>query len=140
MTDTARSQKNKVEDLRRSKILEDSRIFTTSHFCSQEEVDIEDLLGEELYLKIVNAAYQLDTTQGITGESLARSGEPSLRIVKRVEAAVRLRNDLRELDHFSPASFLIQHPGLISGTEADDALSRFEALFIRLNALLPKAM
>jgi len=62
LTDTARSQKNKVEDLRRSKILEDSRIFTTSHFCSQEEVDIEDLLGEELYLKIVNATYQVDTT------------------------------------------------------------------------------
>lgn len=88
----------------------------------------------------MNATYQLDTAQGITGESLARSWEPCLRIVKRVEAAVRLRNNLRELDHFLPPSFLIQHPAPISGTEADDALSRFEALFIRLNALLPKAM
>jgi hypothetical protein len=48
--------------LRRSKILEDSRIFTTSDFCSPAEADIEDLLGEELYLKIVNATYQLDTS------------------------------------------------------------------------------
>jgi len=57
LLDYAKGQKAKVDQIKQSKLLQDGHVFTVTDFIPQAEGDIEDLLGTELYVRIVNAAY-----------------------------------------------------------------------------------
>lgn len=139
LTDFAEGQKNKIDALRRSKLLRDGHVFTTSDFCDQEESDVEDLFGSKLYLDIVNRTYGLKGKSVISEQSLTASGEKSVRVLKQVEAAMRLNTSAPDFDHFAPADWILRNPGVLSeDTEVvNEALERFEKLFQALNPLLP---
>jgi magnesium-transporting ATPase (P-type) len=66
---------------------------------------------------------------------LAASGA-NLRIVPKVEAAMKLVPSANEFDHFQQASWLIQNPNALDATRHAEAFGRFEQLFVALNALL----
>lgn len=140
LTDFADGQRNKIEALRRSRLLSDGHVFTTSDFCSQSESDIEDLLGPETYVDLVNQCYGLKGKSALSSKALEESGEASERVVKRVEACMRLLPSVPEFDHYSPAAWLLQNPTLIQGESPAllEALDRFERLFESFNALLPR--
>jgi hypothetical protein len=135
LTDSASPQKNRIENLKKTKILEEVKVFSAGDICNQDEADIEDIIGLDLYLNIVNAFYESGGYKAVTKKAMSESGETSARIVKRIEAALRILPDRPLLDHFAPASFLIQYPELIQGSDADEALARFELLFRKLNSL-----
>jgi hypothetical protein len=62
------------------------------------------------------------------------------RVVLKVDATFRVMPpETPEFNHYTPASWLIEHPEqLIGDHEAvTTALGRFEKLFERLNTLLP---
>jgi hypothetical protein len=140
LLDFAHGQKNKVEALRKSKLLGNGHVFATTDFCVQDEADIEDLLGRQLYIALVNSTYGLEGTNRITDEMCQKSGESSPRIIKQIEAVFRVQSNLPEFDHFAPSMWLIQHPEFLQSTAipATQALDAFEKLFKRLNMLLPK--
>ncbi len=138
LVDYAQGQKGKVESLRKSKLLQDGHVFTTTDFCAQSEADIEDFFGTDLYVELINTSYNLQGGNKLTVPEVQSVQELSPRIVKKVEAAFRLKPALPEFDHYSPAMFLIQNPKWLNPDNAaiNATLDRFEALFKKLNALL----
>jgi hypothetical protein len=136
LLDYAKGQKAKVDQLKQSKLLQDGHVFAVTDFVSQDEGDVEDLLGAELYVKLVNATY---------GQQLERATILALvpetpRVIRKVEAAFKvLPPETPEFDHYGPATWLIENPRELRADSAPvtEALDRFDELFKRLNALLP---
>lgn len=140
LSDFARGSKAKVEAFRKSGLLEDSRFLLVTEFCSQDEGDIEDLFGRELYLRIVNGAYQSSEVPQFSLEDLETTIEKSERVVLRVQELARTRYpDGVNFEHFTPSRWLLQNEQLLENSDqaTQDALSRFEAVFNELNQLLP---
>jgi energy-coupling factor transporter ATP-binding protein EcfA2 len=138
LTDFASGQKNKVEQLKESKLLEAGHVFAVNEFSGTAEADVEDLLGDSLYLELINQSLGLAGRKQFTASSLTAAREKSPRVVKRVQAAARTRTDIPEFDHYSPAWWLIKNPQFLEPDtpERSPALERFERLFVKLNALL----
>lgn len=132
LMDFASGQKKKVEDLRRSQLLRQGHVFTVEKYAGQAEADIEDVLGGALYVDLVNGCY------GLKGKQVVTAPATGTRIVKHVEDHFRTLADIPEFDHFTPASYFMEHRTafLKNATGVDDALGRFEQLFAELNALL----
>ncbi len=86
----------------------------------------------------MNSALSLDAARGITDKDLDASGESNPTAVKRVEAAIRLRSDLPDFNHFLPALWLIKNSTFLATDDAEvlAALQRFEELFKLLNRLV----
>ena len=136
LLDHAKGQKVKVDQIKQSKLLQDGHVFTVTDFISQAEGDVEDLLGAELYVKIVNAAYG----QQLEPAKVLALAPETPRLVRKVEAAFKLfPPETPEFDHYGPAALLIENPKELRAKTAPvtEALDRFEELFRRLNALLP---
>lgn len=132
LTDYARGDKSKIEQLRRSKLLKDGHVLTADTYAGKPEADVEDLMGDAGYVDLVNRAMKLDGAHRIQTPSDTR------RIVKWVEEKTRvLPPDAPEFDHYVPAEVLFES-GLGFGLVGEaDALDRFEKVFGDLNALLP---
>jgi energy-coupling factor transporter ATP-binding protein EcfA2 len=136
LIDYAGGQKSNVEKLRKSQLLREGHVLLASDFCDQSEADIEDLLGEELYVDIVNNAYSVPDAKLLVAGALPPSGGLNQRTVLRVEAAMRLLPEVEEFDHFWPSAWLIRNISFLDATKHAVAFERFEALFKTLNALL----
>jgi predicted ATP-dependent endonuclease of OLD family len=133
LTDLAKGQKKKIEDLRRSTLLREGHVLSAEKYTSQEEADIEDIIGADNYAYLVNACYALSDTQKI------QPNETGARIAKTVEDHFRtLAPEFPEYDHFKPSLFLIENKKAVIEKMPDlpNALDRFERLFNDLNALL----
>ena len=124
--------------MRKSKLLRDGHVFTTSDFCPADESDVEDLFGPPIFLRLVNQTYELKGKNALTDKALAASGDKSPRIVRQVEAVIRLLPTVPDFDHYAPAAWLIKHPEFLEDDtpEMTATLDRFEALFTALNSLL----
>jgi hypothetical protein len=136
LTTGPQGSRKEIEVLKKSGILEATRIFTAADFTSQVEADIEDMFGDAGFLEIVNAAFSLNGV--LTASALAGAGEKSPRVLKKVETWFRTQAKAPDFDHYRPAEFLILSPDFVSKHAAvfAPALDRFEALFKKLNALL----
>ncbi len=134
--DFAAGQKGNVERLRTSQLLRDGHVFLATEFCGQAEADSEDLLGEALLLELVNKAYDIPASKVLVVGSLPSGSGANIRLVPKVEAAMRLIPDVAEFDHFHQASWLIQNPTLLDSTRFPEAFNQFEKLFIALNKLI----
>ena len=132
LTDYAKKEKTKVEELRRSKLLRDGHVLTVDDYAGKPEADIEDLIGNASYLDLVNRALGL---AGTTCIGLPPTADG--RIAKWVEKqAAGLPMGVREFDHFLPSSFLVEQGVTFKLVDEADALARFERLFADLNSLL----
>ena len=137
LTDFSKGDKNKLQKLRQSQILESSKILTTSDFLDKDESDIEDFFEPKIYCEIVNEAFGLTDEKAVSPEGI--SGESTERMVKAMEALFRvIPGDAPDFDHFTPSSYLIKHPEILeSDSESIGVtLDRFEILFSKLNDLL----
>jgi predicted ATP-dependent endonuclease of OLD family len=138
LMDYANGQKSTVEKLRKSQLLQGGHVLLAPDFCGQVEADIEDLLGEPLYVEVVNRAYSVPKDRLLVAGSLPRGAGTDQRVVLRVENAMKLLPKLEEFDHFGPAAWLIANLGFLKEDIHADAYTRFENLFVALNDLLPK--
>lgn len=134
LTDFALKQKKAIEDLRKrnSDLLNEGRIFTAEKYADKAEADIEDILGDELFIHIVNSAFNLTDGHAVAAHSGAG------RILNHVEKHFDLLPpESPEFDHYTPAEHLGRNPGLIDDAPGlNGALDRFERLFADLNQLL----
>lgn len=139
LTDLATGQdgnRREVEALRKSGVLEATRIFTAADFTGTAEADIEDLWGADAFAAILNGAYNLDPR--LTGTDLTAALPSTNRLLKKAEEWFRSSAGRPTFDHFTPASWLIQHPELLEQNIATfgPALARFEAFFKKANPLV----
>jgi predicted ATPase len=141
LTDQAKSDAKKIEDLRKSQILKTGRVFTIADFTEKPESDIEDLFEPELFASIVTNAYQLPSEYKLSAKTLNDADKNTVRLVKKAEAAFNIMPEaIPTYDHFTPASWLLSNPKTLEATNNDveNTLNRTEALFKALNELLER--
>jgi len=128
----------KVESLTRSQMLQDGHVFTMADFCAQPEAGLEDFLGPDLYVDLVNNTYNLFTNGVLNATDIQALPERSPRIVKKIQAAFKAKPSHYEFDAHTPAMWLLQNPTWLNKETPNvtAALDRFENLFKKLNALL----
>ena len=136
---SVKGQRANIDNLKQRKLLENSHILTVTEFVPQAEADIEDLMAPELFINLVNCAYnwQLNAAHVLT------LVPETSRVVQKVEAALKLLPPpVREFGRYAPAAWLFEHQHELRFPAAAvaETLDRFEKVFRRLNALLsPRA-
>ncbi|MFM7848646.1 MAG: ATP-dependent nuclease [Rubrivivax sp.] len=138
LCDYGSGDKGKVERLRQSQILSANQVFTAADFTGKPESDVEDLIGTDLYLHLVNGAYGLEGAKAVLVSALDAAAPDVVRVVRRVEAVFRLMPpEAPAFDHFTPADWLLQHPQAlaVNSPSVDVALGAFEKVFVAINAL-----
>ena len=135
LTDYHQGEKRKINNLEESGLLSAGHLFLANQFTDQAEGDIEDMLGREFYVELVNQCYQL-VEEAIPRE---RVHSPSQRVIKEVEDHFRTTATKGpEFDHYTPSVYLVEHGSDFRESEnLEPGLARFERLFKGLNALLP---
>jgi len=137
LTDFKHGDKAKVERLRQSRLLRDGHVLSADSFANKAEADVEDIVGEDTYIDLLNKCYGLKRMHFLA--ALPRGHADKLkRILSRVEAHMGgLPSDVAEFDHFRPAEFLMESGLALELKQLDRAMERFESLFTALNSLLP---
>ena len=110
-------------------------LFKTTDFVQQDEADIEDLLGWELYAHLVNESLGVPTRHRLPSERPV--GYP--RIVKAVEDMTNVFPPaVAQFDHYMPAKHLhaLKEDEIQSLPGLEYALGNFGAFFERLNKLI----
>lgn len=132
LTDFQVGQKQKVENVRKS--LPQEHLITVERYTEKKEADIEDVLGEEFYLALVNRCYNL--ADGTKPDPTTLNSQA--RIVPQIESYfATLPDTIREFNHFTPSEYLFQNGDLGKSLPGfDGALNRMEKLISDLNSLL----
>jgi hypothetical protein len=133
------ADQTKKDAKRRSEVLKVGRVFTISDFTGKEESDIEDLFEPEIFVSLVNAAYELPDANRLTPKILDDADRGTVRLVKKAEAAFNVMPEsISTFDHFTPSAYLIRNPAVLDGTNRaiEATLARAEKLFETLNAAL----
>lgn len=136
LLDYHEGQKGTADRLEQSNLLKAGHLIKITDILEQEEGDIEDLLGRDFYIGLINR--QL-TLYGAKKLPVERSGEASIRVVKEVESHfATLPPAVPEFSHYQPINALLNFPPAeIEGiTGLEEALNRFEQLFQKLNNLI----
>ena len=137
LADYHEGQKGSMDKLKDSGLLEPGHLLLTSQFSGQDESDIEDLVGREMYIQLVNGAMNLQSMHCLPSE---KPSDAPPRVVKEVEKHCGLLPPgYPEFGHYVPVEYLLtmsnkqveELPGL------DTALDHFEAAFKALNSLIP---
>ncbi|MCW1968604.1 MAG: AAA family ATPase [Anaerolineae bacterium] len=138
LSDIANGDKAKIENLKKADILKAGHFYTCADFVSQSEADVEDLFAIDLFVEILNKAYNPPPGKLITKRSLL-DADSTPRMVKKTEALFRLMPaTVRGFDHFGPARWLLENPALLDTDlpEVTETLERFSTLFKKFNKLL----
>lgn len=136
LTDYHLGDKQKVQNLEKTGLIDSSAIFKACDFTGTSEADIEDMLGSELYLEIVNERYQLKDEDQLSA-SLINMEPPITKLIK--DHFNTLSPEVEEYAHLPPALYLLEHAENFSGNSGlEKALARFERFFRVINELLPK--
>lgn len=132
LTDYHEGDKRKIDKLRATGILKTGHILLASDYTGLDASDIEDIIGVDEYLHLVNSCYNL------TGTDLI-STPPDIKgaVLHYVEDKIKLiKADIPHFNHYAPSEFLINNPSIFNGMEISETLNRFEKLFRDINSLL----
>lgn len=139
LSDQAKGDNRKVDDLKRAEILKAGHFYTMADFMGRPEADIEDIFEPELFAAILNGTYGFDDTRKLTAASLKKAGNGTDRLVKQAEAAFAVMStDAPLFDHFTPAAWLIRNPKVLDlkTGPAPKTLDRAQTIFDTYNELL----
>lgn len=129
LTDYHMGDKNKIDRLKKSGLLDDKNILLASDYTGFEASDIEDIIGATPYAKLINACYNLTGAKRIDPNKI-----PDGKVLSATEATIDEIPEVR-FDHYKPSMYLIQNPGVWEGADISDTLNRFEKLFSDINAI-----
>ena len=127
LTDYHPGDKNKIDRLKKSGLLETSHILVASDYTQYSSSDIEDIIGAAAYVKLINACYELTGDKAIAVESV-KDGE-----VLHSAEAILSKNPSIRFDHYRPSVYLIEHPDIWKIEDIADALDRFERVCSDIN-------
>jgi predicted ATPase len=139
LADQAVGDKRKLEELRRSEILKAGQFYTFADLLDVSEADVEDIFDPELFVTILNSAYELPPKLKLTTKTLDDANASTTRLVKKAEAAFNVMPEsIPIFDHFTPAGWLLRHPTALDGTNKsiEGTLDRAEKIIVTFNKLL----
>jgi predicted ATP-dependent endonuclease of OLD family len=122
--------KQRLDDLIHQKIIRDKNIHFFHEFTAirSQPADIEDLFSKQEYINLFNQSF--DEYPKIKIENLESSNLP---ITKQISIFLKLER----YNHYKPAYKLLQSKDVASFF-SEDTISRFERVFICINALFPQ--
>lgn len=85
-TDYAKGDKRKIESLRTAQILKAGAVLTADQFTGKQEADTEDLFDLELFVDLLNSAYELPSAHLLTADKLENADSATPRVIKKAEA------------------------------------------------------
>ncbi len=136
LTDFHTGDKRKVQALEESGLLRAGHLFRASQFTDQPEADIEDMIGRDLYVHLVDLCYELTEENRLPSAPSQGASELVLEEVKQHFRTIAISGS--EFNHLSPAVYLVEHESAFSDAKGIEvALDRFEEFFSRVNGLLP---
>lgn len=130
LTDNHEKDRQKIERLKSSGILNAGHILVASDYTRLRTSDIEDVIGSNTYIKLVNSCC------GLTGDKqipLLKSEDG--KVLSYVEEKMSAIEGV-SFNHYAPSVYLIEHPDTWDEQDILQALDRFEKMFTDLNALL----
>ena len=130
LTDYHNGDKNKIDRLKKSGLLSANRVFLASDYTQYPTSDIEDIIGKEPYIKLVNACYRLSADAKINEKNI-KDGE----VLHSVENVLSFNSEIR-FDHYRPSMYLIKNPDIWTEKDISSALDRFERLCADINEAL----
>ena len=131
-------QKELMEKLEKSDLLEPDHFLKTTMYADQDEADIEDVIGRDMYVHLVHGCLDLRDPHLLPAAKPSSAPE---RVVKEVEThCALLPPGFPEFSHYKPAAYLmgLSEEGVGNIPGLDQALDRFEAAFQKLNSLLKR--
>lgn len=138
LADYAKKYAQKIDALRKSKIIKDGGVLTIADFVQREEADVEDLFDPVLFCRIVTEAFELTGDQALNPTKLFGISSQYCAPVKQAEAYFNvLPEPMQAYCHLTPASWLLSNSGALAGDSEPVAktLDRAEIMFKALNAL-----
>ena len=139
LTDYVKGDKKKVEELRATEILKSGAVLTAAEFTGKSEADVEDFFDPDIFVRILNCAYNLTGENALTIEKLDDADKSTPRLIKKAEAYFKLLPDtIPMLDHYTPSQWLIENPSVLEGDDQSvlDTLDCAQAAFEALNKLV----
>ena len=130
LTDYHEKDRQKIDRLKSSGILAASHILIASDYTGLRTSDIEDVIGSNAYIKLVNECYNLDDERQIPLLETETG-----KVLSYVEEKMSVIEGL-SFNHYAPSVYLIEHPNVWDAQDIAPALDRFEKMFSDLNALL----
>ena len=138
LTDFAKADQRKIDNLRKTNILEDARILTFASLLGSAEADVEDIFDAELYARILNEAYSIPSDKTVTAAALVAAEGNTLRQVKQAEAVFRLMPEsVAAFSHYTPAEWIFTHPEVLDETTSSVAttLDRAATVFAAIERI-----
>ena len=138
LSDIANGDKTKIENLKKADILKAGHFLTCADFTNQLEADVEDLFEPDLFVEMLNGAYNPPAGSMVTTANLAAAA-PTPRIVKKAEALfMQMPASVAEFDHFGTSRWLLENPSILDADTpaVNITLDRFENVFKAFNAML----
>lgn len=123
-----------IGNLFKKKLLKKKNVLTFADFTKGKEADIEDMFGDDFYLKLVNGEYKNELSKPITVASF-KSKHP--RILVKIENYLE-EHPLKKtsFNHYRPAKFFVDNTNKLLKDLPVDVLDKFENAFSTLNNLL----
>ncbi|MGH3520952.1 MAG: ATP-dependent nuclease [Haloechinothrix sp.] len=135
LIDSSTKDTGALKRLRDNDQLAAGGLLQVGEFTGARDADIEDLLGEDFYLELVNRAYAAQLPKKIR-KSYLKSKDP--RLVRRIEDYFRDNNIAGcKFDHYKPAARLLRDAPDLVPTISNETLTAAENLFKKINELLP---
>ena len=131
LVDYQKRDQQKIEDLYKSKLTRKKQVLTYADFVEGTEADVEDMLGDEFYLELVNGEYGTSLT-------VDQLHAPNPRIIRRLEQCLSEHPIPGGVgfNHYRPARYLQENISSLEKKLTDQQLDRFRKLFETLNDLL----
>ena len=129
-TDYHLGDKNKIDRLKNSGLLDQKNIYIASDYTEYPTSDIEDIIGSDAYTKLINVCYSLHGVDSIDSKVIEDG-----KVLNSIEKILSDKAHVR-FDHYKPSYYLIQNPDVWETNDIVNALDRFERFFSDVNALL----
>ena len=131
LIDFHKKDRQEIENLWKTKLMRQNRVYTYENFVPGDEADVEDMFDIGFYLNLVNGEY---------GSSIEESDLKEIhpRITFRIESYLQLfpfpHN--AEYNHYRPARYFQENINTLESQLSEPSLDRWREMFRCLNSLV----
>ena len=122
-----------IENMWRRKLVRKKQVLTYADFVDAKEADVEDVVGTDFYLELVNAAYAAALGEPVAEKDL-KSKHPRITVRLEKHFAENPLSSGVTFNHYRPARYLAEKVGDLTVPPA--VLDRFERICSAVNERL----
>jgi AAA ATPase domain len=134
LLDIQASDRQKIEDLYKKKLLTKKQVSTYADFTGGAEADVEDMFDRDFYVELVNNEFAGQLKGKIAASKLNANEPRTLRAINAWLEANPMKNG--SFGHYRPARYFSENVAALWPKVSDATKDRFEVAFKHLNGLL----